>query len=214
MNVVDKNRQKQTNRQIDRNVITKKSANYRNRGDSLQLHDKKEAANFERLLFLHNLLASIDLEELVHHELVIAVQDDVVVAQWILQEIVGGSVHADADLCATHIYIVGILGQGARGEVVLVQAFAATLHERDIACWGKTLYADAFLRLEVAAQDEALCLLQADGAVREDHFIRAGVYQGRVGHERRFAGQYLCGQHGEDGLEVAFTSRDDALVVE
>ena len=35
--------------------------------DSLQLHDKKEAANFERLLFLHNLLASIDLEELVHH---------------------------------------------------------------------------------------------------------------------------------------------------
>ena len=159
-------------------------------------------------------LAPIHLEELVHHRLVVAVQQDVVIAQGVLQEVAGGGVHADADLGAAQVDVVRVLRQGARAEVVFVQALAAALHQGDVARGGNALDADAPLRLEVAAQDEAFGLVEADGAVGEDHLVRPRIDHRRVGQERWFPCQHPRGQHGEDGLQVALAPGDDALVVQ
>ncbi len=41
-------------------------------------------------------------------------------------------------------------------------------------------------------------------------FIGTGIYHGRIGHEGVFPRQHFYGQHGEDGLQIAFTSGNDS----
>ena len=85
---------------------------------------------------------------------------DVVVAQRIAQEIVCGRVEADAHLRTAHVDVVCVFRQGAGRQVIFIQRFASTFHERYVARGEQALYADALVCLEVTAQDEFFRLLQ------------------------------------------------------
>ena len=126
------------------------------------------------------------MQELFQYILVIAIQHDVVVAQRCLEEIVGRGVHFYPHLGAAHIDVVSVFGQCTRAEVIFVQTFSATLHDCYVSGRQYSLYADAAFRFKVVADDELLCLCDADGAVCQYDFIGTGIYHGRIGHEGVF----------------------------
>lgn len=161
-----------------------------------------------------NALAAVGLEELVDGLFVVAVHKDVVVAQRILQEVIYWGVEAHTYLGAAHVEVVGVFCQGAGGQVVFVEAFAAAFDEGDVAQREQTLDGDAARCLEVVADDVAFGLLQSDGAVGQYEFVVAALEGGGVGHEAFFPGDGFHGQQGEDRLEVAFASGHDAVVIE
>ena len=69
------------------------------------------------------------------------------------------------------------------GDEVAVEVGAAYFDYGDFALGKCTLDGYAAERLEVVAEDEALCLVDANGAVGHDHFVAVGVDFGGVGHE-------------------------------
>ena len=66
----------------------------------------------------------------------------------------------------------------------------------------------------MVAYDELLRLCDTDGTMCQYDFIGTGIYHGRIGHERVLPCQHFYGQHGEDGLQIAFTSGNDSFVVQ
>ena len=141
-------------------------------------------------------------------------QHDVVVAQRCPQKIVGGSIHLYPHLGAAHIDVVCIFNERAGTKVIFVQTFASTFHDGYISRRQDSLNADAAFRFKMVADNELLCLCDADGAVCQYDFIGTGIYHGRVGHEGVLSCQRFYGQHGEDGLQIAFASRNDSLIVQ
>ena len=137
-----------------------------------------------------------------------------VVAQRCLEEIVGRGVHFYPHLGAAHIDVVCILNKRAGAQVIFVQAFASAFYDGYISRRQDSLNTDAAFRLKMVAYDELLRLCDADGAVCQYDFIGTGIYHGRIGHEGVFPRQHFYGQHGEDGLQIAFTSGNDSFVVQ
>lgn len=137
-----------------------------------------------------------------------------VVAQRCLEEIVGRGVHFYPYLGAAHIDVVCILNKRAGAQVIFVQAFASAFYDGYISRRQDSLNTDAAFRLKMVAYDELLRLCDADGAVCQYDFIGTGIYHGRIGHEGVFPRQHFYGQHGEDGLQIAFTSGNDSFVVQ
>ena len=154
------------------------------------------------------------MQELFQYILVIAIQHDVVVAQRCLEEIVGRGVHFYPHLGAAHIDVVCILNKRAGAQVIFVQAFASAFYDGYISRRQDSLNTDAAFRLKMVAYDELLRLCDADGAVCQYDFIGTGIYHGRIGHESRFACEHFGSEHGEDGLQIAFASGNDALVIQ
>ena len=136
------------------------------------------------------------------------------ISQWVLQEIIGRRVQSDTYLCAAHVDVVGVLRQGAGSQVVFVQAFASAFDDGHVAGRQQALNADAQFGLEVAAKDELLGLFQSYGAVGQYYFVGTCVDHGRVGHECPFSRKGFDHQHGENRLQVAFASGNDAFVIQ
>ena len=60
---------------------------------------------------LFSSFACICLEKLVQCIFIVTMKHNLMISQWILQKILGWSIHADAYLRAAHINIIGIFSQ-------------------------------------------------------------------------------------------------------
>lgn len=123
------------------------------------------------------------VEEIVEDFGVVADEDDVVVADAVAQEVGSRLVEVEAHLGAAHVVVVEVLLEVGGGDEVAVEVGAAYFDYGDFALGKCTLDGYAAERLEVVAEDEALCLVDANGAVGHDHFVAVGVDFGGVGHE-------------------------------
>mgnify|MGYP007077644641 CR=1 FL=1 len=136
------------------------------------------------------------------------------VSQWIFEEILCGCIHFNAYLCAAHIDVVGVLGQGACAQVIFVQTFSATFYQSDVSRRQDSLNTDTHLCFKVIADDVLFGLCNTYGTVSKYDFVGACIDHGRVCHERSLAGQHFYGKLGKDRLQVTFTSGNDTVIVQ
>lgn len=57
--------------------------------------------------------AGVDLQKLIEYSFMVSVHQDVMIAQRIAEEIVGGGIKTNAYLCTAHVDVVGVFCQGA-----------------------------------------------------------------------------------------------------
>ena len=119
-----------------------------------------------------------------------------VVSQWIFEEILCWCIQLYAYLCAAHIDVVRIFGQGACTQVIFVQTFSATFYQSYVSCRKDSLNTDTHFCFKVAADNVLLRLCNTHGAVCKYDFVGACIDHGRVCHERSLAGQYFYGKLG------------------
>ena len=145
----------------------------------------------------------------------VATDDDVVVADAALQEVVERLLQTQVQLGAAHVGVGGALQQTCLADEVVFHARPAALDHGDIHRVEDALDGDAAERLVVVTHDVAVGHRGGDGAMGKYHLTGVVVQNlGRIGHKGHLACSGLHGQHGEQGLLVAFATSRDALLVE
>ena len=115
-------------------------------------------------------------KEVVEDVGIVADEYNVVVAYAVAQEIARGLVEVETHLRAAQILVRKVFLKIGRCHEVTVEFLASAFHYRHLTFRQSAAHSHATLALEVVAEHEILCLVQAYGAMGQHHLVAVGVY--------------------------------------